>query len=506
MGQGHSETQLNESPSKVTVAIIGGGFSGAILAAHLLRHSDPSFSVTVVEKTSLVGRGLAYGTECASLLLNVRARNMSAFPDDPHHFLRWTQSNYDRDTGPGSFLPRAVYGRYVQSVLNEAAQSAGRPRLNWIRDEVVDLSPTSAGATEIRLRSGRRLHASRVVLALGNAPPGDPLASWDSGNSSRYVRDPWSAAAFEGVDGLGSILLAGSGLTSVDVAVQLRIRGFRGKIHVVSRHGLLPQPHRATDACPPFWNESSPKSTRGLLSLVRKQVRQAEQQGIEWQSVFDSLRPLVARIWQSLPELERRRFLRHVRPYWEVHRHRAAPQIARSIAEQISAGQIKVHVGRIIDYSETDYAEDDHGAKVTYRDRKSGTARCLEVDRVINCTGPESDYRRLQSPLMSVLLAAGLARPDPLFLGLDVSLDGALIGRDGSASQVLYTVGPARKGSLWESTAVPELREQIHRLAQHLIGMSLQSSEASDESLDSPPLEPFDHDRLPAGYLEHSRP
>ncbi len=478
VGNRHSETQSNESPSKVTVAIIGGGFSGAILAAQLLRHSDPSFSVAVVEKTLSVGRGLAYGTECGSLLLNVRARNMSAFPDDPHHFLRWAQSNYDRVTGPGSFLPRAVYGHYVQAVLNEAAHSAGKPRLEWIRDEAVDLSPTSNGATEIYMRSGRRLLAGRVVLALGNPPPGDPLASWDSLNSSRYFCDPWSADAFEGVDGMGSILLVGSGLTSVDVAVQLRIRGFRGKIHVVSRHGLLPQPHRATDACPPFWDDSSPKSTRGLLSLVRKQVREAEQQGIEWQSVFDSLRPLVARIWQSLPELERRRFLRHVRPYWEVHRHRAAPEIARSIAEQISAGQIKVRAGRI-----TDYAEDDHGAKVTYRERKSGKATCLEVDRVINCTGPEGDWRRLQNPLMSVLLAKGLGRPDPLFLGLDVSLDGALIGRDGTTSQMLYTVGSARKGSLWESTAVPELREQIHRLAQHLISTGMQDPRGEDPAM-----------------------
>ena len=166
------------------------------------------------------------------------------------------------------------------------------------------------------------------------------------------------------------MLLIGSGLTSLDVAVQLRAQGCRGTIHMVSRHGLLPQPHKATDASPPFWNESSPKSTRGLLSLVRKQVRQAEQQGVEWQSVFDSLRPLVARIWQSLPGLERRRFLRHVRPYWEVHRHRAAPQIAQSIAEQISTGQIKVHAGRIIHC-----VEDNHAVKVTYRERKSGNSQ-----------------------------------------------------------------------------------------------------------------------------------
>ncbi len=499
MGHRHSETRSDKRASRVTVAIIGGGFSGAILAAQLLRHSGPSLSVAVLEKTSFVGRGLAYGTDCRSLLLNVRARNMSAFPDDPHHFLRWAQSNYDPATGPGSFLPRAVYGTYVQAVLHEATQSAGKPRLEWIRDEALTLSPISDGATEIHLRSGRRLLADRVVLALGSSPPSDPLASWDAENGSRYFRDPWSADAFEGVNGLGSILLVGSGLTSVDVAVRLRIRGFRGTIHVVSRHGLLPQPHKATDASPPFWNESSPRSVRGLLSLVRKQVRQAEQQGIEWQSVFDSLRPLVARIWQSLPEPERRRFLRHVRPYWEVHRHRAAPKIAQSIAEQISAGQIKVHAGRI-----TDYAEDEPEIRVTYRDRKSGQANSLRVDRVINGTGPESDCRRLENPLMSALLTKGLARPDPLFLGLDVSLDGALIGRDGTTSQMLYAVGPARKGSLWESTAVPELREQIYRLAQHLINAGGQGPVACRKSVDSPPSEGFHRDRLQAGSLDHS--
>lgn len=467
-------------PAKITIAIIGGGFSGTILAAQLLRRSNPSLSVVVVERSSSVGRGLAYGTECRSLLLNVRARNMSALADDPHHFLRWAQSNYDPATAPGSFLPRAVYGRYVQAVLNEAAQVAGRQRLEWIRDEAVRLSPTGAGVTEINLRSGRRVLADRVVLALGNFPPSDPLSSWDAKNGSRYFRNPWSAETFEGVQDLGSILLIGSGLTSVDVAVQLRVQRCPGTIHIVSRRGLLPQPHKATDACTPFWNESSPKSTRGLLRLVREHVRQGQAQGIEWQSVFDSLRPLVARIWQSLPQPERQRFLRHVRPYWEVHRHRAAPEVAQSIADQISGGLIQVHAGRI-----TGYAEDKRGVKVIWRDRKSGKPNSLLVDRVINCTGPESDCRRLEHSLMSALLTQGLARPDALLLGLDVSPDGALVSSDGTISQSLYAVGPALKGSLWESTAVPELREQIHKLVQHFVSAGRRGPARRLESIDS---------------------
>jgi uncharacterized NAD(P)/FAD-binding protein YdhS len=469
----------NGRPSRTTVAIIGGGFSGAILAAQLLLRSRPKVRVVVVEKSSSVGRGLAYGTDCRSLLLNVRARNMSAFADDPHHFLRWAQSNYDPATGPGSFLPRSVYGQYVQCVLNQAAQSAGKLRLEWIKDEAVTLARTGDGATKIQLRSGHSLRADRVVLALGNFPARDPLAFWNAQTNKRYFRNPWSAETFCAVGELNSVLLIGSGLTSVDVAIQLRVEGFRGAIHIVSRRGLLPQPHKLVDACPPFWNESSPKSVRGLLRLVRQEVRQAQRQGVAWQSVFDSLRPQVARIWQSLSGPERRRFLRHVRPYWEVHRHRAAPEIAQSIAGQISSGEIQLHTGRI-----TGYAEDESGMKVDYRERETGKYRSLRVDRIINCTGPECDYRRLENPLVSSLLAQGWASPDRLFLGLDTSVDGALIDRDGSISSSLYAVGPALKASRWESTAVPELREQIYKLVQHLLDAIGAASAPASESID----------------------
>ena len=457
---------MSTRPAKFSVAIIGGGFSGAILAAQLLRRGDPSISVAVVEKTSSVGRGLAYGTDCSSLLLNVRARNMSAFPDDPNHFLRWAQSNHDPSTGPGSFLPRAVYGRYVQAVLNESVQLAGNDRMEWVKDEAWQTYPTDDGM-EVKLGSGRRLLADRVVLALGNFPPSDPLAAWNAKAGSRYFFNPWSASTFEGLESLRDVLLVGSGLTSVDVAVQLREGGCPGTIHILSRRGLLPQPHKSTDACLPFWNNSSPKRISGLLRLVRQQVEGAQKQGIEWQSVFDSLRPQVAQIWQSLSDPERRRFLRHVRPYWEVHRHRAAPQIAQSIGEQISGGQIKVHAGRITGYT------DGSRVKVTYHDRMSGKVNSISVDRVINCTGPESDCRRLDNRLITSLLASGSTRPDPLFLGLDISPDGALVNQDGTISDSLFAVGPIRKGSVWESTAVPELREQIHRLVEHLLNSDL---------------------------------
>jgi uncharacterized NAD(P)/FAD-binding protein YdhS len=314
------ETRPNRPAQDFTVAVIGGGFTGTTLAAQLVRHTDPLFSIVVVEKSGLPGHGVAYGTECASHLLNIPAKDMSAFPEDAEHFLRWAKSNYDRNVELCSFLPRKEYGRYLGTIFSEAALSGGKRRLHWKKDEARAVSPTGDGRIEIRLRSGARVLADKVVLALGNFPSSDPLlpvrAPSDSPRSSPdpYFSNPWSDTSFEGVEHLGSILLLGSGLSSVDVAVELRHRGFAGTIHILSRRGLLPRSHKAHSSWPTFWNEHSPKCIRGLLRLVRDQVREAKQQGIDWRGVISGLRQVTPQIWQSLSEVEKRRFLRHVRP------------------------------------------------------------------------------------------------------------------------------------------------------------------------------------------------
>jgi uncharacterized NAD(P)/FAD-binding protein YdhS len=471
------EFHPNRPAREFTVAVIGGGFTGTTLAAQLVRHTDPSFSVAVIERSGLRGRGMAYGTESNSHLLNVPAKDMSAFPEDREHFLRWAESNYDGEIEPCSFLPRKEYGRYLGTIFSEAIFSAGKRRLQWIRDEARAISAIDNGKIEIRLCSGTRVLAERVVLALGNFPSSDPSLPGRGTSNLRpshspdpYFSNPWSATTFEGVQHLDSILLLGSGLSSVDVAIELRHRGFTGTIHILSRRGLLPHSHKAHRPWLNFWNQHSPTCVRGLLRLVRDQVREAEQQGSDWRGVINCLRQATPQIWQSLPEEEKRRFLRHARPYWEVHRHRAAPEIAQLIDQQRSQGKIQLHAGRI-----TNYRENRARVEITYRERKTGEKSCLSVDRVINCTAPETNCRRLQDPLLNSLLAQGLVRPDPLFLGFDSSADGALVDQDGIVSDSLYAVGPARKGSLWESTAVPEIREQVFQLVQHLVNQSGQT-------------------------------
>jgi len=449
-------------PKKFTIAIIGGGFTGSILAAQLLRRALPDTCVTVIEKQGLPGRGVAYGTPYSWHLLNVPAGNMSIFPDQPDHFQRWAQENYDSGVDARSFLPRRIYGEYVESVLLDAALPGG---LVWKRDEARSIAPTG-GRVEIRLGSGTRMLADKVVLALGNFPPSDPLLPGrKEGSSPRYVSFAWSENALAGCEHARSVLLIGSGLTAVDQVLALWSKEFRGTIHILSRRGLLPHAHKTSAAWPRFWDEDSPRTIRSLFRLVRREIQRAQRQGTDWRAVIDSLRPVTAQVWQSLNITERKRFLRHVRPYWEVHRHRLAPDIGQLVAHQLESGQIQVHAGHITNYSETPERVD-----VTYRQRGSGESFTLSVDRVINCSGPETDCRHLDDPLIASLRRAKLVRPDPLYLGLEVSPQGALVGADGQPSGFLYAVGPARKGMLWESTAVPEIRAQVAALAELLLG------------------------------------
>jgi uncharacterized NAD(P)/FAD-binding protein YdhS/glyoxylase-like metal-dependent hydrolase (beta-lactamase superfamily II)/rhodanese-related sulfurtransferase len=473
------QATVGDGNCSFTVAIVGGGFSGTCLAARLLRECGPSVSIILIERVESPGRGVAYGTQCSGHLLNVKAQNMSAFADDPEHFLRWLRLNYEGNVQPADYVPRQVYGRYLQSVLKEAREGAVAG-FKSRRDEAIAVK-TIGGKAEITLRGGATLLADKVVLALGNFPPANYKFPGQDENSLRYISNPWSNNALQTIAPNGSVLLVGSGLTSVDVGISLRERGFQGKIHFLSRHGLLPQKHEAARSWPAFWSEESPRTARGLLRLIRNQVSKTKNPAHDWRAVIDSLRPFVQKIWCLLPSREQRRFLRHLRTYWDVHRHRVAPQIGKMLDAELCAGTMQLHAGRIVEYSES-----AGGVQINYRERHSAGIQTLRVDQVINCTGPHSDLRRIEEPLLKGLLQQGLARTDALSLGLDTAENGALLDARGVASDLFYTLGPLRKGSLWESTAVPEIRAQAAELAVHLPA-SVQIKIEIERSLANPP-------------------
>ena len=446
----------------VDVLIVGGGFCGAMLAVHLLRST--SLSLAVVDRSGWPGRGLAYSTPHKFHLLNVPAGQMSAFPDEPDHFLRWAQSNYNAAVQPRSFVARSVYGEYIGSLLEKAAAESGWSRFHWIQDEALSLRDRD-GVLTVQRKYGAELMARAVALATGNFPPADPKIPGLKQGARHYVPFAWSSTALEAIPPAGSVLLIGSGLTAVDMIMALKSKAFKGHIHVISRRGLLPHRHKQCQEWPLFWNEKSPRTVPELLRLIRQQIAFACARDIDWRSVFDSLRPVTQQIWQSLSTNEQRRFLRHCRAYWDVHRHRVAPEIADLLADMRSEGQVLVRRGRI-----TRYEEERGKVMVTYRE-SGEEERVLQVDRVINCTGSETDCRRIDDSLMTSLIVQGYARPDPLFLGLDVDEHGALLDYGGFPSRALFAIGPTRKGHLWETTAVPEIRVQAAALARHLSHM-----------------------------------
>lgn len=445
-----------------TLAVVGGGFSGTLVAVHLLRLASGPLTVRLIERAPRVGPGLAYGPADDTHLLNVPAARMSALPDEPLHFLRWLAARAGEPVPEDAFVPRRVYGDYLADLLAEAAAQA-RPglALEVVHGEVVAAEPAD-GHVRLRLADGRVFVARRAVLALGNFAPGLPdVPGLSALDADRFARDPWAPGALDGLAPDTPLLAVGTGLTLVDLALSLAARGHTGPLHAVSRHGLLPQPHLPGLSDPSVFSPMTSKAS----ALVGEVRRRAQDAGPGWRGVVDGLRTNQQALWQALPEAERRRFLRHGRAYWEVHRHRMAPEAAEAIAAMRASGRLVIHAGRLIEA-----AADGDGVRLTVRPRGGHTAIDLYGRRLFNCTGPQTDPRRVDSALLASLLAQGLARPDPLGLGLDTLFNGALLNAAGMPSRTLFTLGPLRKGALWETTAVPEIRRQAAMLARELLG------------------------------------
>ncbi len=450
-----------------TIAVIGGGFSGTAVAAHLLRRGKPA-RILLVNRYGPIGRGVAYRTRIEAHVLNVPAAGMSALPEEPDDFLRFARER-DSSIGRGTFVSRRVYGEYLEHVLRSAeASAAGDAVLERVVGEVrnVVLESGTKGASVV-FADGSRRQADFVVLALGNYSPANPAAEGSAFYASpRYVRDPWIRGSLDAIREGESVLMLGTGLTMMDIALDLASRGVGLPLKAVSRHGLLPQPHveptgaPAGAALPPGLEDGPPTASR-VLSAVR---RHAADRGRDWREVVESLRPLTPALWRRLDEAERGRFLRHVRPFWDVHRHRAAPATAAAVAAMLDRSELQVRAARVVRYEEA-----GDGVRVLVRPRGRAETEAIFVERVVNCTGPSSDVRRVGDVLLDALAAAGRLVPDAHRLGVEVTDDGALLDASGTPSPVLFLVGPLLKARDWEATAVPELRGHAARLARRLL-------------------------------------
>ena len=455
-----------DSTHQADLAIIGGGAAGALVALNALRGATRAVHVTVFEPASTIAQGIAYATPWPEHLLNVPAGRMSALPDVPGDFLDYLLQcdalpGVTRESLAGTFMPRRHYAAYLQQRIAEA-QAHSPARLQVVHQPVVALTPAEPWS-ELSLADGGTWQARQVVLACGNSMRPLPAPGAEALPPGRVV-DAWDYDGVRLLAGDGDLAIIGSGLSMADSVVALATAGHRGRIHVLSRHALLPLPH-AHGAAADF----DPQPLLGMplrarMRALRRHVRDAADQGVPWQSVMERIRPLGQALWQGLDPADQRRFLRHVVRYWDVHRHRIAESVHAQLQALEQSGQLQRHRARldallVLDSTLQLHA---HGAQ--------GGMAPLGVSAVINATGVETRALGMRNPLLQQLLADGHARPGPHGLGLDSDATGFLRDAQGRPHPGVQVVGSLRIGTLWESLAIPELRGQARQAAVAAIG------------------------------------
>ena len=466
------------TPSRIHhVAIIGGGFSGVMTAVNLARLAKEPMRLTLIQAGAL-GRGVAYSTTRPEHLLNVAARNMSAFPDLPDHLLQWLRTRMDFDAVPDrelreKFIPRQIYGDYLRSLLLhylEVPNGLTSVQVELIHDEAVDVETQPQGAC-LHFRHGPSILADKIVLACGNETPASLPGAESLTEHPAWVANPWQAWHRQLPAQGGSVILLGTGLTAVDAVLTLRTLGWQGVIHAVSRHGWLPQSHfRGIDYpdFPPADEDLSRLGLEGLTHLMETHCAHLRERGANPAIIVDRLRPHTQRIWEGFSTEEKTEFIRKQAARWNVLRHRIAPEIHAQLTSAQLTGQLQVHAATVT-------LLESHGNQIQVH---TTTDHCLTGDLVVNATGPQTRFTRTSSPLLQNLLQRGLIRPDALDMGVAVNVDHTAVTPSGERSHLLLALGPLLRGTLWETVAVPELRGQAKRVAETLLGLSSQTIES----------------------------
>lgn len=456
------------------ILIIGGGLSGTMLAAQLLRLPGQR-KILIIEPRAELGRGEAYSATELGHTLNGNAARMSVDPDNPDDLTQWLTAYIAVGGWPESaeqrvpiselFPPRGLFGVYVQQRLAEAREVGAQQgsTVEHVRAEVVDLQ-TNADSVRLTLSDGQLLHGAFAVLATGMFPAARTPQKQSSGLNAAAL-DPWDVAAMRQLDPQSTVLIIGSGLTMVDAVVSLEQAGHRGPIEVFSRHGLLPHVRRQ----PPVWvdflaEDHSIRSPRQLLREVRRHCREAIAQGIDWQAPLDTVRAHIGRLWSQATDVQRRQFVRHVRPWWESHHHRSPPLSAQLVERLQGEGRLRIQAAS---FKGLETCIED-GVSIRIRRRGEAETGVVHGAALINSSGIEYDWRRVARPLPQQLLARGLVRPGPLALGIAAAIDGAVLNEHGQAANRLFAMGPPLRGMWWESTAVTDVALQAKALAVRL--------------------------------------
>jgi len=454
------------------IVIVGGGFCGAACALHLLRdHPGLAADLTIVEPREILGAGLAYSTPAREHRTNVAAARMSVFPEAPLHFDAWARAQGVPEIDPASEMPdgrlypsRAVFGRYVQAMLRAATAANPAVTVRHLRQTASAVVPEGVGFL-VSAGDGEPAMADAIVLAVSHTAPDLPAPLRAT---TRVVANPWDIAALGGLPQEARVLIVGTGLTACDVMATLLARCHRGPITALSRHGLLPRPRTLLPVeAEGDFATSAEHTALGLLRRIRRAVAVAQEAGRPWENIVDALRQQASIAWGTLDWAERRRMLRHLRVFWDVHRFQSAPQIDETIRAARAAGRLTVRAASIVS------AEDGlSGTEVRIRPRGAGDLETLYVDKLINCTGPGHRSVVGTHPVLRGLAEAGGLQADPADLGILVDGQGRVVRQNGAAWKNLFVAGPLARGTFGELMGLPQVNLQPRAVAAELASLA----------------------------------
>lgn len=446
------------------IAIIGGGAAGAAVFGEILQRKR-ACTIHWIVGASAPGRGVAYSTDDDRHLLNVRADKMGLFLHQPDDFLAHASGTLDGISG-SDFLPRRLFGDFVQAQV-EALILAARQQGQSVEihaANAVDMLPAIDGRYGIALHDGRKFEVDSAILALGALPPRAlKCVTPEARKSGAYKLDPWTLRNVTRTP--RRVIVIGTGLTAVDTLLTASTRWPGAQLVAVSRHGLLPRVHarEALAAYPHQQALNDDLLNSHTIPQIMRKVRQAIAANAgEWRSVIDGMRPINSLLWQGFSTRQRWQFLRHARWIWESVRHRVPPASHDAIEQLREEGRLQIFSARVL------AVDGSAPLRMTVREREWQLDKALESDLVIQATGLDTACAYTEHPLLSRLLKQGMAIPDPLQLGIGTEVDGQICDRDGEPQSGLYAIGSLLRGSLWECTAMPEIRRAAHVVADRV--------------------------------------
>lgn len=468
------QTERSVTGELPTVLIVGGGYSGAVLAWHLHHAAPHRHNIIIVEPRSEIGRGLAYDSRDPAHRINVPALKMNLDFDDEGHFEQWLiASEYPaRDPAaivPGALFPtRAAFGDYVSAHVKQLGRA-----VTHIKTKASTILPEQTGYRVV-CENGDSIYADVAVLAVCHTPPQVPASLTPHQNRSRFIANPWQADALRDIAPEDRVLIVGTGLTMADIVASLDRRGHRGDITAVSRRGLRSQPHATTSQMEPFGDflQTPEHTTLALLRRARRAIVEASKEGLTWHPVLDQLRLQGTGIWRALSLRQRAKLIQHLRPFWDTYRFRIAPQIDDVIRRRISEGTLAIHAASIRASADQGSDLSRNSLTVDLRPRRSRAWERHAFNVIVIATGPAHGTVFANDPLLGQIGDAGLARPDPLGLGIDVDLQGRAIGRDGHVSGTLFVAGPLARGTFGELMGAPDLARHARSIAEHIASRS----------------------------------